>query len=417
MTKKQKIFDKAYKRLTELYGEKYHAPDIRIISRFYEEKKILRESELYLCYLDFIGRLKETAEQKGEHVTVSGTTGSSLIAYLLGATDINPLPRHEYCPCCHTTRFIAEGSPFDSAPVRCSCGTDIIVDGYNIPFESNIKSILSEYIQIGVSYEFFEEAKHMICAEKWDKAIVTLRNETISPVKFIFLDREKYEEGEYSFEGNNERFSAYPHITLTPNKMLGKYRELEKATGIRMKDISFEESRFVFSSFTQENIRGIPQLDNGFMKGMFEAVHPQSCDELLKLIGLAHSTDVWRNNAEELFDNHRVSLREIPAYAEELFNMIYDSLRKKGIYETGFAYEVTEKARQGYYALSDGIDEDTMLTLLSLGFDMDFVFFIEKINYLFPKAHGVLYLKDTMRLMFYKSNFKDEFEAVMKREL
>ena len=45
MIKKYKaIFDKAYKKMTELYGGKNHAPDIRIINRFYDEKKILQET-------------------------------------------------------------------------------------------------------------------------------------------------------------------------------------------------------------------------------------------------------------------------------------------------------------------------------------------------------------------------------------
>ena len=115
----------------------------------------------------------------------------------------------------------------------------------------------------------------------------------------------------------------------------------------------------------------------------------------------------------KLFDNHRMSLREIPAYREDLYDMICEKLRQKGIYETGLAYEIMEKARRGYYERSGGVDEDTMSMLLNLGFDMDFIFFLEKINYMFPKAHGVAYLREAITMMFYKIKFNKEYNEIM----
>ena len=88
------LFEKAYSRLMGLYGGENTTPDATVLNRFYREKAILNESELYMRYLDFLSRVREAAEQKGEHISVKGTAGASFIAYLLGATDINPLPRH-----------------------------------------------------------------------------------------------------------------------------------------------------------------------------------------------------------------------------------------------------------------------------------------------------------------------------------
>ena len=96
--KHQEIFAKAYNNLLERYSGKYHVPDARILSRYYHEKAILQESELYMRYLALFARIRETAEQKGEHISVPGTAGSSFIAYLLGATDINPLPPSRILP-------------------------------------------------------------------------------------------------------------------------------------------------------------------------------------------------------------------------------------------------------------------------------------------------------------------------------
>ncbi len=414
MKKKQKaIFDKAYKKLTELYSGKYHAPDIRIISRFYDEKKILQESELYVCYLDFIGRLREAAEQKGEEITVRGTAGSSLIAYLLGATDINPLPLFEYCPHCKTTKFRGEGNPFDASSSICSCGTGTIVDGHSIPFQLNIKNVLSEYIQICVSYKFFDEAKKLIVDEDWDKNFTVFQSEGIGPVWFRFDKEDKQKDIRYEAARNMERFIGYPMITLAPYAMLDKFRELEKTTGVKWKKHNPYGCSFSRTLLDYNILKCLPQFKGSFFSEIFDVAPVQNAADLLRVIGLAHSTDVWRNNAENLFFNHKILFRDIPAFSEDLYDMICDKLRKNGIYETGFAYEVTEKARKGYYAQNDGVDEDTLLTLSDLGFDMEFIFFIEKIQYMFPKAHGISYLKEAIRLMFYKLNFSDEYDAVM----
>lgn len=411
--KNKQLFEKAYSRLTELYASDYTTPDIVVLNRFYQEKMILGESELYMRFLDFIGKVRAIAEQRGEHIFVRGTTGSSFIAYLLGATDINPLPRHEYCPNCHTVNFVGKEVPLDKVYVKCSCGSEIITEGYNIPFESNLKSVLSEYVQLSVSHAFFDEVRYMVYDELWDKSVVTLKNDEHSITWFCVLDKEANEPGEYMLNGNSEIFASYPRITLVPDSMLDKYRELEKATGFKMKDIGPDEQSFVYFQLMEGNTQGIPFFDSKFMRDIKESVKLQSYDDLLKVIGFAHSTNVWKDNAENLYEDHRMSLREIPAFREDLYGMICDRLNSKGIYDVGIAYEIMEKAKRGYYAKVGEVDEDTALSLLQIDFDMDIIFFLEKINYMFPKAHGVSYLRDIIAMMYYKLKYNKAYTEIM----
>lgn len=415
--KYKQLFEKAYVRLMELYGGEYSTPDIAILSRFYREKMILRNSDLYMRYLDFLSRVREVANQKGEHIFVRGPVGSSFIAYLLGATDINPLPRHEYCPHCRTTKFIGTGTPFDKAPIRCPCGTSIVTDGHNLPFESNLKSVLSERIQFCVSHAFFEEAKAMICDEMWDKAIVTLTDGDFSPVWFCILDKENNRCGSYNLSENRDIFANYPRITLVPDKSLDKCRELEKATGFKLEDIGCDGEHIALRSFMECDLQGVPHFDNRFVKSIWNVTHPQSYDDLLKLIGYAHSTNVWNNNADILVEENRLSFREIPAYREELYEMINERLYEKGIYDEGLAYEVTDKTIRGYYARIGGVDEDTILALLGIGFDMEFVFFLSSINYMFTKAQGISYLREAIAMMFYKVKFNKVYNEIMLEKI
>ena len=402
--KNKAIFDKAYDRLLQMYKDKYDSPDIRIISRFYDEKKLLQESEYYVCFLDFIGRLSEYAESKGEEIAVRGTTGASFIAYLLGATDINPLPIFEYCPHCKTVRFLGAGNPFDRSASPCHCGTGNVVDGYNIPFESNLKSVSGEYIQIAVSEAFFDEAKKLILEEEWDEKVTLVETEGKAPVKFYF-GSEAY---------NSEDVASCPRITLVPYAMLDKFRELEKATGIKWRKHSPHGNNPHHVSFCKDDVKNVPQFKGEFCSELLDKLKPQNTAELLGIIGFAHSVEVWNNNAALLYDRHKKSLNEIPAFREDLYNMICERLRQKGIYGTGLAYEVMENAAKGHYRGNDGMEENTMVALLELGFDMDFVLFIEKIGYMFPKPHGISYMKDALRLMFYKQNFSDIYDSVME---
>ena len=407
--KHKEIFDKAYNRLTELYGD---TPDIQIISRFYSEKVFLQERK-YIRYLDLFGRISERASALGEHIRLNGTAGSSFIAYLLGATKINPLPFHEYCPKCNQLRFTGEYTPLDRYPPECNCGSDMICDGYGLPFEMNLRSVFRENIQLGVSRHFFNEAKAMICEYMSDRSIVTLTgDEDISLTWLCFPDRDKNNDTVYPLKGNAPRFGSTPHITLAPIPMLDKYRELENATGVKMKD--HPDDTGVFSGFFEGEIDGLPYIGSDFMKELIKKTKPepyQGYNEILKLIGLAHGTNVWKGNADKLFEYHIWSMQDIPAFADDIYEMICQKLREQGIYDVGFAYEVALKTRQGYYA-RNGLDSAVSQRLLDLGFTNDFCGFISKINYMFPKAQAISFLKDDISVMWYKIYYPEEYSRL-----
>jgi DNA polymerase III alpha subunit (gram-positive type) len=57
-----------------------------------------------------------------------------------------------------------------------------------------------------------------------------------------------------------------------------------------------------------------------------------------------------------------------------------------------------------------------VIALLRLDVDMDYILFLEKINYMFTKAHGVSYLRDAIVMMFYKIKFNKEYLEIMSQE-
>jgi hypothetical protein len=399
MTAKE-ILTKAYSRMTDLYGNKdtrywNHSPSVQIQNRFYYEKQFLESNELFLRYLELVGRMRAVARERGEHLVVKGAAATSFIGYLLGATDINPLKLHEYCPQCKFVSFTKEQiSPFDKTHKKCNCGGEIVVDGHDIFFDSRSRSLSHEEIEVSVSKGFINKAREMIWEEFSDKTIITLKNEEeISPIRLCFLDKEVGENAEYPFNRSGE-FLRQPEFLLAPAPYLDKFCKLEKTTGIKMEDAHSEDMMNVMLSFLNGDTNGIPEFECDYIKKLIEKTSPTDYNELL----------------------NRMTFAEIPAFWEDVYNEIAKRLVGNGIYEDGFAYEVAKKAKLGSYALNGEIDNITVSGLLSLGFNLDFIFFIEKVRYMFPKHHAIVCLKYAIAFMWYKIHFKSEFEKIMKGE-
>lgn len=413
------IIEKAYSRMTELYGNKdtrywNHSPSVRILNRFYYEKQFLEGNELFLRYLELVGRMRAVARERGEHLVAKGTAATSFIGYLLGATDINPLKFHQYCTHCKFVYFTnGQGSPFDKAHKKCNCGGDLILDGHDIFFDARSKSLSHGDIEISVSSGFMNEAKKMIRDEFLDKAIITLKNEEpFAPIRISFLGKEESENTEYTF-GKSEEFLKYPCVLITPALYLDKCCDLEKVTGIKMEDAHSEDMMNVLLSFLNGDIDGIPNVDSDIVSTLIKETSPTDYNELLRIVGFAYGDSVWQKNADKLYLENRMTLAEIPAFFEDIYDEINDRLVGNGVCEDGFAYEVAKKAKYGSYALSGAVDNSAVSALLSLGFSIDFIFFIEKVRYMLPKHHAIIYLKYAVVFMWYKIYYKSEFDTIM----
>ena len=93
--RKNELWGQAYANLFSLYGED---PPVECLHRLVAEESLLRATDAIQCF-SALSKLCATAREQSVPV-VASTVNSSFVAWLMGATMVNPLPPHYRCPVC-----------------------------------------------------------------------------------------------------------------------------------------------------------------------------------------------------------------------------------------------------------------------------------------------------------------------------
>ncbi|MEW5692479.1 MAG: PolC-type DNA polymerase III [Candidatus Hydrogenedentota bacterium] len=119
--------------LKKYYGEN---PDNKINERLNFEWERIRKNRFAVLYLA-AKRLVDKSLVAGFPVGSRGSVGSSIIAFLTGISEVNPLPPHYRCPCCKSVTWGQGFCEMDLKKKICErCGVEMSREGFNIPFEA-----------------------------------------------------------------------------------------------------------------------------------------------------------------------------------------------------------------------------------------------------------------------------------------
>lgn len=131
----EEISSLAWDRVAKLYGS--NLPEL-VEARVRKELDSIIRHGFSVLYL-IAQKLVKKSNDDGYIVGSRGSVGSSLIAYLTGITEVNPLPPHYICPQCKWTAFTDDGRDCgaDLPDASCpQCGNVVSKDGFDIPFET-----------------------------------------------------------------------------------------------------------------------------------------------------------------------------------------------------------------------------------------------------------------------------------------
>ena len=187
-------------------------------------------------------------------------------------------------------------------------------------------------------------------------------------------------------------------------------RMLQDLTGIDPKTIPLDD-KDVISLFTstkalgvsEEQIGssignfGIPEFGTKFARGMLLDTKPTTFEELIRISGLSHGTDVWLNNCQDLINSGKVTLAEAICTRDDI--MTY--LIKKGL-EPGDAFNIMEIVRKG--KAGKDIEKWTKYEEIMRKHNIPewYMESCKKIKYMFPKAHAVAYVTMALRIAWFK---------------
>lgn len=167
-------------QIKAIYGEKL---DELIQKRVDKElSSIINNGYSIVYWISHLLVLKSLDD--GYLVGSRGSVGSSLVAYLLKITEVNPLPPHYICHHCHHLEFVNNvDDGFDLPNKKCPvCGEMMVGDGHNIPFETFLGFHGEKVPDIDLNFSGEYQAKaHEFIRTMFDKDH-TLRAGTVATV-------------------------------------------------------------------------------------------------------------------------------------------------------------------------------------------------------------------------------------------
>ncbi len=197
-------------------------------------------------------------------------------------------------------------------------------------------------------------------------------------------------------------------------------RMLQDLTGVDPHDVPLDDkdTMMLFGStesldVTPEQIGspvasfGVPEFGTKFVRGMLEETKPNTFDELIRISGLSHGTDVWLNNTQELIKAGTVNLSNAICCRDDI--MIY--LISMGL-PKDTSFKIMESVRKGKVAGGkEGKWEEYKKIMKEHDVPDWYIGSCEKIKYMFPKAHAAAYVTEAFRIAWFKVHIPKAYYA------
>ncbi|MHC1786235.1 MAG: PolC-type DNA polymerase III [Christensenellales bacterium] len=180
---------------------------------------------------------------------------------------------------------------------------------------------------------------------------------------------------------------------------------MERLTGVPYASVPLDDQRAMSLflspealSLTSEDIDcptgtlGVPEFGTPFVRQMLMDTRPTTMEELIRISGLSHGTNVWLGNAKDLIASGTATLRRCICTRDDIMNSLMD----RGVPDK-MAFDAMENVRKG-----KGLKPDMEAAMREHGVEDWFIDSCNKIAYMFPKGHAVAYVTMALRVAWYK---------------
>jgi len=214
---------------------------------------------------------------------------------------------------------------------------------------------------------------------------------------------------------------SYLHDTILKLDELGhdiptKYKYLEKFSGVSIDSVAMND-RTVYQLFESTEPLGIPQMSRedhntralglsvgtlglpemgtSFIQQVLLDAKPKNFADLLQVSGLTHGTDVWLGNAQDLIKNGTCTISKVVGTRDGIML----DLIKYGV-EKSMSFKIMEKVRKN--KKGEKLPDEMFAAMNAAGVPEWYQQSLQKIKYMFPKAHAAAYVMSSIRLAWYK---------------
>lgn len=410
-----------------------------IQSRYVKELLFLEHSDL-IDDFEIFRRLSDETKKNSTIMNVRGTLAGSILYFLLGNNNFNPLHPHYYCPECGYYEVVDTNLfGIDLPQKKCPhCNADILADGYNLPIESvwgnNGEKLLS--FEYNVNSEFLPFARRVLQSAYPNNEIAPWGVFQLDPVSSVpypddriigiklsgyailpsgntiqdYPDLISYlENGEACITGGSWELEEHllKPIKLFPLEYLDDLIQLQRATGIYANDLGTKELREI----TWSNIYNTA-IPNSNSRMLFHEFKPKTYKDMVAFDSSSHNSFSWQEGNYNYIDLGKYykmistdSFKKYPCFTREDF---FDHMIKLGTERT-LAFDASEKIRKGH-ANSCGKYQQQF-------FDLPIPDEIKEIAknyvYVFPRAHCIEYILIYARLAYYAKADSRAFSKII----
>jgi len=181
--------------------------------------------------------------------------------------------------------------------------------------------------------------------------------------------------------------------------------KLEELTGVNFKQIPLDDKK-VMSLFSKPDALGltveelmwetgtlgIPEFGTSFVRGMLMETRPTTMEELVRISGLSHGTDVWLGNAQDIINSGKAKLAQCFCTRDDIMNFLIS----KGMQEK-MSFDIMESVRKGR-----GLKPEWEEAMREHDVPDWAIESCHKIKYMFPRGHAVAYVTMGLRVAWYK---------------